>query len=79
MKPLRKPEIEAKIVDYALDYILSPENVSKVAKDMVSYYNASIDNNAEIKILEDFINDHRQEAEQLAEGHPDGNRQQIRG
>lgn len=58
---------------------LSPENVSKVAKDMVSYYNASIDNNAEIKILEDFINDHRQEAEQLAEGHPDGNRKQIRG
>lgn len=79
IKPLRKPEIEDKIVDYALDYILSPENVSKVAKDMVSYYNASIDNNAEIKILEDFINDHRQEAEQLAEGHPDGNRKQIRG
>lgn len=57
MKPLRKAEIEDKVVDYAIDYILSPENISKVANDMVRYYNESVDDDTEIKILEESIKD----------------------
>ena len=57
MKPLKKDEIEDFVVDHAINYLLSPEIVSKVANDMVDYYNQYIDDDIQIKILEESLKD----------------------
>lgn len=37
------------------EYLLSPENISKLANDMVDYYNSFIDDDVQIKILSDAL------------------------
>lgn len=37
------------------EYLLSPENILKLANDMVDYYNSFIDDDVQIKILSDAL------------------------
>ncbi len=55
MKPVKKGFIEDFVVNYAIEYLLSPENITKLANDMVGYYNQFIDDDVQIKILEDAL------------------------
>lgn len=55
MKPVKKRFIEDFVVNYAIEYLLSPENITKLANDMVGYYNQFIDDDVQIKILEDAL------------------------
>ena len=55
MRPVKKGFIEDFVVNYAIEYLLSPENITKLANDMVSYYNQFIDDDVQIKILEDAL------------------------
>lgn len=55
MRPVKKGFIEDFVVNYAIEYLLSPENITKLANDMVGYYNQFIDDDVQIKILEDAL------------------------
>lgn len=55
MRPVKKGFIEDFIINYVIEYLLSPENITKLAKDMVGYYNQFIDDDVQIKILEDAL------------------------
>ena len=55
MKAAKKEFVEDFVVNYAIEYLLSPENLSKLANDMVDYYNSFIDDDVQIKILSDAL------------------------
>ena len=53
-KPIKKDELEDFVIKSAMNYVLSPDIVEKVAKRTAEYFNLLSNNGNEIRILEDM-------------------------